>query len=337
MAISIAVNGFGRIGRAFIRALLADPIARKRIHLKAINLGPTPIDYADLFLRYDTTMRTLTTNTITRNGTTLTIDNHDITLLTETEPAKLAWKQLGIDVVVECSGKFTTRELAMHHVHAGANKVVISAPSNDADCTIIHGLNNSVYDASRHTIISLASCTTNCFAPLIEIITKEWSLVHGAMTTVHAYTNDQLLVDGSHHDPRRARSGARNIIPTKTGADKAIIQLYPHLEGRLMSSALRVPVEAGSLIDFSFVTQETLSVDQINNTFKRYAQDQLHGVITYSTDPIVSSDCIANTSAAIFDSLLTKTTGTMNSIYAWYDNEFGYAARMASFIASLEQ
>ncbi len=333
MAIRVAINGFGRIGQAFLRAVLSDKKASQEIEIVAINQGPNKSEHVGLFFKYDSVMGQFPGNVTYKDGK-LTIGDRTITVLSEKDPDKCAWGKLAIDWVVEASGCFRTKELAGLHVSAGSKKVLITAPSQDSDVTIIPGVNDNAYKPNEHAIVSLGSCTTNCFAPIIKVIKENFDFTYGLMTTVHAYTNDQVLLDSTHKDPRRARAAGINIIPTKTGADKVIVQIYPELMGKIKAVALRVPVPDVSLIDFTFQTKEKLSSDSINQVFKEYAHEKLKGILEYTAEPLVSSDYIGNMHSAIFDSLLTQTLedGFISKVFAWYDNEFGYAVRLKEFL-----
>jgi glyceraldehyde 3-phosphate dehydrogenase len=331
MSIRIAVNGFGRIGRSFIRTVLMDKNTDSSLEIVAINEGPSPSKHLDILFKYDSIMKEFT-GSVSLENDFLTIDNKKIKLLSENNPVELPWKKLSIDCVIEASGCFTTKELAAKHIEAGAKKVIVTAPVNDADITVIPGVNMEQYQSNRDHVISLGSCTSNCFAPLVRVVKENFSLISGLMTTIHAYTNNQILLDGSHKDPRRARSATTNVIPAQTGADKVIIKLYPELQGTLKAIAIRVPIQNVSLVDFVFTTKEKLSKEIINKIFKSYAKDKLKGILDYTSQPLVSSDYIGNPHSAIFDSTLTQSTLTMGKIFAWYDNEFGYSSRLKDFL-----
>lgn len=331
MAIRIAINGFGRIGRTFLRVLMEDEFARSNINIVAINEGPIRSTNPDLLFKYDSIMGTFK-GTVEHKNHILNINNHPINLFNKSNPTELPWEKLDIDWVIEASGCFTKKEDASVHIKAGAKKVLISAPSPDADATIIPGVNLDAYDSEKHHVISLGSCTTNCFAPIVKIIKEHFSLVAGTMTTIHAYTNNQNVLDSSHKDPRRARAAATNIIPAKTGASNVIIQLFPELEGKLNAIALRVPVPIVSLIDFAFITKQTLTKESINNLFAEQANGDLKNIIHYATQPLVSSDYIGSPYSAIIDSPLTQATDHFGKIFAWYDNEYGYSMRLKDFL-----
>lgn len=328
--INIAINGFGRIGRTFLRTILENKEAHQKINVVAINIGLSdPSTVAHLF-QYDTIMRTFKGNVRLENDK-LIINDFIIKIFTEKDPFNLPWKKLNIDWVVESSGHFTVRGEAKKHIDAGAKKVLITAPAMDEDVTIIPGINEDKFDEKKHSIISLGSCTTNCFAPLVKVIVDNFSLESGLMTTVHSYTNDQVLLDVEHKDLRRARAAACNIIPTKTGADKVITKLFPELDGKIKASSLRVPTPVVSIVDFSFVTKELLTKENINLCFKKSAHSE-QKIIQYIDLPLVSSDFIGNSYSCIFDSLLTQSVGTVSKVFAWYDNEYGYSSRITDFL-----
>lgn len=327
----VAINGFGRIGRAFLRAILQNKKAKENIKIEAINLGPKKSSPIDLLFKYDSVMPEFSGNVEIKNDF-LHVDSQKIKLFFEPEPTNLPWKKLGIDWVIEASGKFTTRDLAAKHLLAGAKKVLITAPSADADISIVPGVNYQAYNPQKHSIISLGSCTTNAFAPLIKVINENFGIQSGVMTTIHAYTNDQVLLDVEHKDPRRARAAAINIVPTKTGASKVITQIFPELKGKIEAVAIRVPVPVVSLIDFAFVSEKAITVEKINKSFEKAAADKLKNILQYTELPLVSSDFIGNTHSSIFDSLLTQQTGRVGKVFAWYDNEFGYSCRLKDFL-----
>lgn len=331
MALKIAINGFGRIGRTFLRTIMLDAAALKKINIVAINIGPSdPHGIAHLF-KYDSIMRTFP-GSVHCDGSTLTINDHVIKLYAEREPEKLPWKNLDIDWVVDASGCFTTKESATRHIKAGSKKVLITAPATDEDISIIPGVNDKAYNPEKHTIVSLGSCTTNCFAPMIKVIRESFGITQGLMSTTHAYTNDQVLLDVEHKDPRRARAAAINIIPTKTGADKMITKIYPDLEGKLKAISIRVPVPVVSLIDFTFTAEKPISKELINQAFETAAKTDLKNIIEYVTEPLVSSDFIGNTHSCILDSMMTQSVGNLGKVFAWYDNEFGYSTRLKDFL-----
>ncbi|KKP26097.1 MAG: Glyceraldehyde-3-phosphate dehydrogenase [candidate division TM6 bacterium GW2011_GWE2_31_21] len=328
---NIAISGFGRIGKAFLRALIADESVHKKINVVAINIGPAKPEMVAFLFKYDSIMGIFPGNVEYKNGF-LHIDDYKIKIIAETDPLKIDWKSLDVDWVVESSGHFTSREKAELHLKAGAKKILITAPSTGEDITIIPGVNDSSYDAKKHSIVSLGSCTTNCFAPIVKVIKENFKLKCGLMTTVHAYTNDQVLLDVEHKDPRRARAAAQNIIPTKTGAEKVIVKIYPELEGKLQAVALRVPVPKVSIVDFSFETGDSLTTEVINNAFKKAAESDLKNILQYTEEPLVSSDFSNNPHSCIIDGLITKAAGNMGKVFGWYDNEWGYCERLKDFL-----
>jgi len=327
----IAINGFGRIGRTFLRALLQDKKAQEKINVVAINIGPSDATQIAQLFKYDSMMREFPGTIAYHNGQ-LDVNGYKIKIIQELDPIKINWSKLGIDWVVDATGAFRTREKALLHIKAGAKKILITAPAKDEDITIIPGVNDSKYNPEKDNIVSLGSCTTNCFAPMIKVLKESFDLEGGMMTTIHSYTNDQVLLDVEHKDPRRARAAALNIIPTETGADKVIVKIYPDLKGKLSGISIRVPTPLVSLVDFTFTTKEILTIEKINNAFKNYAQKQLIGILEYCDKPLVSSDFIGNSHSCIFDSLITKSIGQTSQIFGWYDNEFGYCCRIKDFL-----
>ncbi len=323
MTLRIAINGFGRIGRDYLRFVLgADDL-----EVVGVNDVTDTATLARL-LRYDSTFGPLRLP-VEEVGDVLIVDGHKISVSAVREPADLPWRGLGVDLVIESTGKFRTRDTAGGHLSAGASKVLISAPGKDIDATIVMGVNDSTYDAARHDIISNASCTTNCVAPMVKVLHDAFGIEHGFMTTVHAYTNDQNLLDGPHKDPRRARAAAVNIIPTTTGAARAVGLVIPELAGRLDGVALRVPVIDGSLVDLAVLLDREVTAAEINAAFQgAAAAGPLVGRLRYSTDPIVSSDVIGDPASCVFDSGLTQAAGRMAKVFGWYDNEWGYTARL---------
>ncbi len=328
---NIMINGFGRIGRTFLRTILGDAKAQIELNVVAINVGPSDLSNCALLFKYDSIM-TEYPGDVTFGDGYLTIDKHRIKVLAESDPEKLPHAAMDIDWVIEASGHFISKEKASLHLNAGAKRVLITAPSGNADITIIPGVNHQKYEPASHHVVSLGSCTTNAFAPLVKILNEQFGLISGLMTTTHAYTNDQVLLDVEHKDPRRARAAALNIIPTKTGADKVIIQLFPELEGKIKALAVRVPVPLGSLIDFAFTANKPFSVEAINTALKNAAGNELENIVQYTDKPLVSSDFIGNTHSCVVDSLLTQSVGNMGKVFAWYDNEYGYSTRLKDFL-----
>ncbi|MBD3272945.1 type I glyceraldehyde-3-phosphate dehydrogenase [Candidatus Dependentiae bacterium] len=326
---NISINGFGRIGRTFLRALLLDKKAREEIKVVAINIGPGDPNLIAQLFKYDTILGIYPEPVEYKDGF-LNINGYKIKILCELNPAKINWRDLEIDWVVESSGKFTDK--AKIHIESGSKKVLITAPAKNEDITIIPGVNDNQYDNSKHNIISLGSCTTNCFAPMVKVLKDNFNFNFGLMTTIHSYTNDQVLLDVEHKDPRRARAAALNIIPTKTGADKVITKIYPELDGKLKAKAIRVPTPVVSIVDFTFTTEKNLTSQEVNNAFEQSSKKELKGILEYCTQPLVSSDFIQNSHSCIIDSLLTQCVGNMCKVFGWYDNEFGYCSRLKDFL-----
>lgn len=328
---NIAINGFGRIGRNFLRALLKDPQASKKITVAAINIGPGDIKLAAHLFKHDTLLGPFQ-GTVEVDDSSLVVNGNRIALLAQTDPAKINWKQYAIDWVVECTGKFTKREGAQLHINAGAKQVLISAPAHGEDITIIPGVNDVAYDATKHKIVSLGSCTTNAFLPTLKVLNDAFTLTQGFMTTVHAYTNSQVLLDVERSDPRRARAAALNIIPTTTGAGKLVGKILPELDGKIGACSLRVPVGKCSLLDLSFTAAKSITVQSINDAFTKAAQGNLKGIVAITQEPLVSSDFSGNDHSVTIDAPLTQTQGTMGKVFGWYDNEWGYSVRLKDFL-----
>ncbi len=331
MTVRIGINGFGRIGRGYLRAALG----HDDIEVVAVNDLTSTATNAYL-LQHDSTQGLLD-QVVTHTEESLSVGGRDIRVLAERDPEKLPWGELGVDVVVESTGRFTTRAEAARHLVGGARRVVISAPANDADVTIVVGVNDTTYDPAEHFVISNASCTTNCFVPMVKVLDDAFGVTTGLMTTVHAYTNDQSLLDVQHKDLRRARSAAINIIPTSTGAARATGLVLSAMEGRLDGTSLRVPVPDGSITDFTAVVRTT-SVDEVNAAFASAAAGPLGRILVYSRDPIVSTDIVGTPASCTFDSLLTMVTQidddhSLVKIFGWYDNEWGYANRLVDLTA----
>jgi glyceraldehyde 3-phosphate dehydrogenase len=329
--IKIAINGFGRIGKTFLRTILLDKNALNKIDVCAINIGPNDLKMCAHLFKYDSIMGTFP-HDVSFDDSSLTINGKKISIIAECDPSNINWKKYGIDWVVESSGCFTHKEEASKHCTSGAKKVLITAPTHDEDITIIPGINDKEYDASKHTIISLGSCTTNCFAPMVKVILDNFTFKSGLMTTIHSYTNTQTLLDFGCSDERRSRAAATNIIPTNTGADKVIIKLFPELEGKINAIAVRVPIPVVSLVDFSFQTEEDLTTDMINDVFEKASNTSLKNILDYTSLPLVSSDFIGNPFSCIIDSLLTRSSGSHGKVFGWYDNEWGYSERLKDFL-----
>jgi glyceraldehyde 3-phosphate dehydrogenase len=329
VAIRVGINGFGRIGRMFYRAALHHKDA---LEIVAVNDITDAATLAHL-LKYDSIHRTLIQE-IRAEGNSLTVDGKPLKVLAERDPAKLPWKDLGVQVVVESTGLFTSKEAASKHIGAGAKKVVISAPADGADVTLCMGVNQETFDPARHDIISNASCTTNCLAPVAKVLNDTFGIQHGLMTTVHSYTSDQNLQDGPHKDLRRARGAALSMIPTSTGAAKAIGLVLPALKGKLDGIAIRVPTPNVSVIDLTSVVMKDADEKSVNAAMKAAAEGPLKGILEYSEAPLVSVDLNGNPHPSIFDSPLTKVLDKrLVKIFSWYDNEWGYSNRLADVTA----
>lgn len=328
----IAINGFGRIGKSFFRTLIQDEKALKKLNIAAINLGPNSSEFIEVESKYDSIMGTLPLEVSFKNDI-LSVGGKKIKIISKCDPENISeWKKLGIDWVVEASGCFRSKEKASLHIKAGAKKVLITAPGENEDITIIPGINENAYNSKKHSVVALGSCTTNCFAMIIKVLKDSFRLKEGVMTTIHAYTNDQVLLDLAHKDPRRGRAAAINIIPTKTGASKTITKIYPELEGKLYAHSIRVPVPVVSIVDFSFTTEEKLSKEKINKAFEIAANTNLKKYLEYCSKPLVSSDFRGNGASCIFDSLLTLSSGNLSKVFGWYDNEWGYSLRLKDFL-----
>jgi glyceraldehyde 3-phosphate dehydrogenase len=322
----VAINGFGRIGRGYLRASLSNP----DIDVVAVNDLTSPEVNAHL-LRYDSTQGSLAVPVaLTNDG--MTVGSKTIKVLAQRNPAELPWGELNVDVVIESTGRFTTRESAAQHLSAGARKVIISAPATDVDATFVIGVNEDTYDAANHHVVSNASCTTNCFVPMVKVLDDAFGVTTGLMTTIHAYTNDQNLLDLEHKDLRRARAAAINIVPSSTGAARATSLVLASMKGRLDGTSLRVPVPVGSITDFTAIVAST-SVDAVNAAFRAAADGPLKGVLVYTEEYIVSSDIVGTPASCTFDSLMTivqriDDDQSLVKIFGWYDNEWGYSNRL---------
>jgi glyceraldehyde 3-phosphate dehydrogenase len=329
--LKVGINGFGRIGRNFFRASLA---REAKFDIVAANDLGDPTTMAHL-LKFDSTLGPFPGD-VSVEGGVLHAGDQEIKLLVEKDPGAMPWGDLGVDVVLESTGFFTDRAGAQKHLDAGAKKVVISAPATDPDNTVCLGVNVDSYDPDQHHIISNASCTTNCLAPLAKVLNDSFGIVNGFMTTIHAYTADQRLQDMPHNDLRRARAAAINLIPTSTGAAKAIGVVLPELAGRLDGVAVRAPVPTGSLTDLVATLDQEVTVDTVNAAFREAAgQDPLQGYLQYSTDPLVSTDINESPYSCIFDSKLTMARGTQVKVFGWYDNEWGYSCRLVDLVGKL--
>ena len=328
MTTRVGINGFGRIGRAFTRIALD----RTDLEVVAVNDITDARTMAHL-LEFDSTYGRLG-RPVEYSADSLVVGGNPIAVLSERDPAAIDWASLGADIVIESTGKFRTRDGAALHLKGGARKVLISAPGKGVDATVVLGVNADAHDPALHDVISNASCTTNCVAPMVKVLHDAFGIEQGFMTTVHAYTGDQMLLDGPHKDLRRARSAAMSIVPTTTGAARATGEVIPALAGKLDGVALRVPVEDGSLTDLAVVLSQPVTVDAVNEAFAAAAaQPPLAGILRYSTDAIVSRDIIGDPSSCVFDSPLTQASGTLVKVFGWYDNEWGYACRMVDLAA----
>ena len=325
--INVGINGFGRIGRNFFRASLTNP----DINIVGIN-DLTPNKTLAHLLKYDSILGRLGLE-VSYTEDSITVDGKTIKVFSERDPANLPWADLKADIVLESTGHFTKAADAGKHISAGAKKVIISAPASDEDITVVMGVNHEKYDPANHHIISNASCTTNCLAPMAKVLQDNWGIVKGFMTTIHAYTNDQVILDFPHQDLRRSRAAAINMIPTSTGAAKAISLVLPELKGKLDGYAMRVPLPTGSATDLTVELAKEATVAEINAAMKSAAEGSLKGYLSYTEDPIVSSDIVTDPSSCIFDSGLTKVIGNQVKIVGWYDNEWGYSNRLVDLIS----
>ncbi|HEX6337053.1 MAG TPA: type I glyceraldehyde-3-phosphate dehydrogenase [Jiangellaceae bacterium] len=328
MAIRVGINGFGRIGRNFYRALLEQ--GGSDIEVVGFNDLGQPAMFAHL-LKYDSILGRLPTD-VTATDDGIRVGDATLKAVAERNPAELPWKDWGVDVVLESTGLFTDAEKAKAHLEAGAQKVIISAPAKNEDITVVPGVNMTDYDPAKHTVISNASCTTNCLAPMAKVLNDTFGIERGLMTTIHAYTQDQNLQDGPHKDLRRARAAAINIVPTTTGAAKAIGLVLPELKGKLDGFAVRVPTPTGSATDLTVTLAREVTVDEVNAAFQEAADGELKGIVRYTEDEIVSSDIVTDPASCIFDAGLTRAIGNQVKIVGWYDNEWGYSNRLVDLI-----
>ena len=326
----IAINGFGRIGRNVLRALLERD---SDLEVVAVNDLTEPAALARL-LAFDSTAGRLGRPVVAQDDA-LVVDGHRVAVLAERDPAALPWRELGVDVVLESTGRFTSADAARAHLEAGARKVLVSAPSAGADVTLAPGVNTGAYDPAAHTIVSNASCTTNALAPLASVLDDLAGIEHGFMTTVHAYTQEQNLQDAPHRDARRARAAAVNIVPTTTGAAKAIGRVLPRLDGKLSGDSIRVPVPVGSIVELNATVGRDVTRDDVLAAYRAAADGPLAGILEYSDDPLVSSDITGNPASAVFDSLLTRVEGRHVKVVAWYDNEWGFSHRVVDTLELL--
>ena len=329
MAIRVGINGFGRIGRQVLRA--ARQAGVKELHFVAVNDLTDTKTLAHLF-KYDSVHRTYAGEVSAGDGT-ITVDGEVIKVLAEKDPAKLPWKELGVDVVLEATGRFTDAPKAQAHIDGGAKKVIISAPAKGEDITIVMGVNDEKYDAAKHHIISNASCTTNCLVPMVKVVRDNFGFVRGSMVTIHSYTNDQNILDLPHKDLRRARAAALSMIPTTTGAAKATSLVIPELKGKIDGIAIRVPTPDVSLTDLAVVVDKAVTTEQVNAAMKKASESELRGILQYTEEELVSSDYIGNSSSCILDSKSTNVIdGLLVKVSGWYDNEWGYASRCVDLL-----
>jgi glyceraldehyde 3-phosphate dehydrogenase len=329
--VNIGINGFGRIGRCFFRAL-----RKVEANVVAVNDVTDAKTLAHL-LKYDSVFRNYE-GSIQTESDGFSVDGKKIKVLAYRDPGQIQWSEYDVDIVVESTGLFTNREAAQKHLKGGAKKVLISAPSKDPDITIVPGVNLDKYDHKSHDIVSLASCTTNCVTPVVKVLHDSCTIKHGFMTTAHAYTNDQRILDLPHHDLRRARAAALSIIPTSTGAAVATTKVLPELSGKLHGVALRVPVPDGSIVDLVAEVERDVSVDYVNQAFQEAAAHSMQGILEYSEEPLVSSDIIGNPHSAVFDSLSTMVLEKrLVKVFAWYDNEWGYSNRLVDMVQAMSK
>jgi glyceraldehyde 3-phosphate dehydrogenase len=332
MAVKVGINGFGRIGRVVFRAALKNP----NVEVVAVN-DLTDANMLAHLLKYDSVHGKLDEE-VTVDGDYLVVGGQRVKVIAERDPAQLGWGDLGVEVVVESTGRFTKRADAAKHLEAGAKKVIISAPANEEDITIVMGVNHDKYDAANHHVISNASCTTNCLAPFAKVLNDKFGIKRGMMTTVHSYTNDQQILDLPHKDYRRARAAAENIIPTTTGAAKAVSLVLPELKGKLNGGAMRVPTPNVSLVDLVAELDKEVTVEEINNALKEAAEGDLKGILGYSEEPLVSGDYNGDTHSSTIDALSTMVMeGNMVKVISWYDNETGYSNRVVDLVDYIAQ
>ncbi|MFA0887540.1 MAG: type I glyceraldehyde-3-phosphate dehydrogenase [Synergistales bacterium] len=333
--IKLGISGFGRIGRLTLRALFQHDHAGL-VEIAAINHKPVPIEDLAYLFKYDSVHRTFP-GKVEVDGDTIVINGSPVRVLAQPDPEKLDWKSMGVDIVIEATGKYRDKAGAGLHMKAGAKKVIITAPGKDDDCTIVMGVNEEDYDPENHHILSCASCTTNCLAPVAKVLQEEFGIEKGLMTTAHAYTSDQSILDHTHKDRRRGRSAALSIVPTTTGAAKAIGRVIPELKGKLNGIALRVPTPDVSIVDFTAVLGREASAEDINEAMKRWAEGPMKGILSIVTEELVSVDFTGNSSSSLFDPSQTMVVGNLAKVLSWYDNEWGYSCRvvdLANAIAS---
>jgi glyceraldehyde 3-phosphate dehydrogenase len=329
MAVKVGINGFGRIGRNVFRTALANP----EIEFVAVNDLTSPATLAHL-LKYDSILGNLP-NQVEHGDDFISVDGKKIKVFAERDPAKLDWTSVGAEIVVESTGFFTDAHKAKAHLGSTVKKVIISAPATNEDLTVVLGVNDDKYDAAAHNVISNASCTTNCLAPIVKVLHDTFGIASGIMTTIHSYTNDQVILDTPHKDLRRARAAALSMIPTSTGAAKALKLVIPAMDGKLDGFAIRVPTPNVSLVDLTFVAEKPITVASVNAALKAAAEGPLKGILGYTTEELVSTDFRGNPLSSIVDSLLTKVVGNTGKVISWYDNEWGYSSRVKDLILFL--
>ena len=328
MRVRVGINGFGRIGRNYLRCVLdrAQTGVGTTVEVVAVNDITSPATLAHL-LEFDSTHGRLR-RSVRYDDSSITVDGHRVAVTAERDPAALAWGDLGVDIVIESTGRFRGREDAGAHLKGGARKVLLSVPGKGVDATVVMGVNEDTYDPDNDHVISNASCTTNCVAPMVRVLSESFGITRGLMTTIHGYTNDQVVLDGPHKDPRRGRTAAVNIIPTSTGAARAVGLVLPELAGTLDGLAVRVPVEDGSLTDLTVLLGRAVSADEVNDAYRAAADGPLKGVLRVSDAPIVSRDIIGDPASCILDAPLTQANGDLVKVFGWYDNEWGYTNRL---------
>ncbi|KTR39709.1 type I glyceraldehyde-3-phosphate dehydrogenase [Rothia kristinae] len=326
MTVRIGINGFGRIGRNYFRAVREQG---ENIEIVAVNDLTSPETLAHL-LKYDSILGPLKAEVSVKDGN-IVVDGKEIKVLSEKDPANLPWKDLGVDIVLESTGLFTDGNKAKAHIEAGAKKVIVSAPGTNLDGTFVMGVNDDTYDAEKHNVVSNASCTTNCLAPLAKVMDQKFGIKSGLMTTIHSYTADQRLQDAPHKDLRRARAAAVNMIPTSTGAARTVGKVYEPVAGKLDGMAFRVPTITGSIVDLSLTLEKDATVEEINAAVKEAAEGEYQGIIKYTEDPIVSTDIVGEEISTVFDAQLTSVLNGQVKVFAWYDNEWGFTSRTVKF------
>lgn len=332
--LTLAINGFGRIGKSFLRGILQDPLAHEKLKVRAINIGPASLEHVGLLFKYDTIMGQYP-GTVKQEHDTLIIDDQEISLLAESDIKNVDWRTFNIDWVVDCSGQYTSAEKAQKHLEQGAKNVLISAPAKGDVVSIIPGVNDHAFEPKNHHIISLGSCTTNALMPSLKVLHEDIGFMHAYVTTMHAYTNSQTLLDADGKDPRRSRAAALNIVPTTTGAAKMISKIIPEIADKVTASAVRVPVGIVSLLQITATVDKKFTPEQLHKIFLDKATSTLKGIIDVSTEPLVSSDYIGNPFSIVIDSTLTYVVGNLITVCGWYDNEWAYSLRMKDFLLQL--